>query len=123
MREGLVPQATGSRTLFARDDKQSRDTMPTFSRRPSTTFSVIPVEFPQNSMVGEQGQQISGLQFDKLTDAQLFWVWKIRFKNQVTTCSDLPSDAMLWIKEVEMVDSLKELKLLWLVCGKNFQNF
>ena len=34
----------------------------------------------------------------------------IRFKNQVTTCFDFPSDAMLWIKEVEMVGSLDELK-------------
>ena len=37
-----------------------------------------------------------------------FLVWKLRFKNQVTTCSDFPSDAMLWIKKVEMVDSLDE---------------
>ena len=28
----------------------------------------------------------------------------------MTTCSDFPLDAMLWIKEVEMVDSLDELK-------------
>ena len=31
-------------------------------------------------------------------------------KTRVTTCYDCPSDAMLWIKEVEMVDSLDELK-------------
>ena len=44
-----VPQATGSGTLFARDDKQSRDKipMPTFARRPSTMSSIIPVEFPE----------------------------------------------------------------------------
>ena len=29
-------------------------------------------------------------------------------ETQVTTCSDFPSDALLWIKEVEMVDSLDE---------------
>ena len=35
---GPVPQATATETLCARDDKQSRDTipMPTFARRPST---------------------------------------------------------------------------------------
>ena len=38
-----------------------------------------------------------------LLDPSLFLVWKTRFKTQVTTCSDFPSDAMLWIKEVEMV--------------------
>ena len=44
-------------------------------------------------------------------------------KNQVTTCSDFPSHAMLWIKEVEMVDSLDELKSSRSVCGKDFPNF
>ena len=41
----------------------------------------------------------------------------------MTTCSDFPSDAMLWITEVEMVDSLDELKSSRSVCGKNFPNF
>ena len=53
----------------------------------------------------------------------MFLVWKILFKNQVTTCSDFPSDAMLWIKEVEMVDSLDELKSSRSVYGKDFPNF
>ena len=97
--------------------------MPTFARRPSTMSSVILVEFPQNSMVGQQRQQISELQFDKFPDPQSFLVWKIRFKNQMTTCSDFPSDAMLWIKEVEIVDSLEELKSSRSVSGKNFPNF
>ena len=52
------PQATGSGTIFARDDKQSRDTipMPTFARRPPTMSSCIPVDIPQSSMVGQQRQ-------------------------------------------------------------------
>ena len=50
-------------------------------------------------------------------------IWKIRFKNQVTICSDFPSGAMLWIKDVEMVDSLEELKSSRSVSGKNFPNF
>ena len=50
---GSVQQATGSRTFFIREDKQSKDTipMPTFARRPSTMSSIILVEFPKNSMV------------------------------------------------------------------------
>ena len=45
-------------------------------------------------------------------------------KAQVTTCSDSPSDAMLlWIKEVENVESLDELKSSRSVCGKDFPNF
>ena len=50
-------------------------------------------------------------------------MWKIRFKTQDTTCSDFPSDAMLWIKDVEMVDSLDELKSSRSVSGKDFPNF
>ena len=41
----------------------------------------------------------------------------------MTTCSDFPSEAMLWIKEVEMVDSLEELKSSRSVYGKDFPNF
>ena len=41
-------------------------------------------------------------------------------QNQVTNCFDFPSGAMLWIKEVEMVDSLEELKSSRSVSGKNF---
>ena len=52
----------------------------------------------------QQRQQISELQFDKFPTPCSFLYWKIKFKNQVTTCSDFPSEAMLWIKEVEMVD-------------------
>ena len=50
-------------------------------------------------------------------------VWKIRFKNQVTTCYDCPSEAKLRIKEVEMVDSLKEFKSLRSIAGKKFPKF
>ena len=59
-------------------------------------------------MVGKQRQQISELQFDKFPTLFTFLCWKIRFKSQVAICSDFPSEAMLWIKEVEMADSLDE---------------
>ena len=53
--------------------------------------SLIPVEIPQNPMVGQQRQQISELQFDKFPTPHSFLCWKIRFKNQATTCTDFPS--------------------------------
>ena len=79
---GSVQQATGSGTPFARDDKQSRDTipMPTFARNPWTMSSLVLVEFPKNSMFGQQRQQISELQFDKFPTPSTFLCWKIRFK-------------------------------------------
>ena len=41
----------------------------------------------------------------------------------MTACSDSPSDAMFWIKEVEILDSLEELKSSRSVSGKKFPNF
>ena len=39
-----------------------------------------------------------------------FACWKIRFKTEVCTCSQFPTEAKLWIKEVEMVESVDDLK-------------
>ena len=83
--------------------------------------SSIPMEIPKNPVVGQQTLQISELQFDKFPTPHSFLYWKIRFRNQVTTCSDFPSDTVLWIKEVEMVDSSDELKSSQSIAGKNFQ--
>ena len=49
--------------------------------------------------------------------------WKVKFKTQVSSFSDFFSDAMLWIKEVEMVDSVDELKPSRSIAGTVFQNF
>ena len=85
--------------------------------------SFIPAEGPQNSMAGQQILQISELQFDKFPHTFTFMYWKIRFETQVSSCSDFPSEAMLWVKEVEMVDSVDELKSSRTIAGKilNFE--
>ena len=85
--------------------------------------SLSPVDIQQNSMVGQQRQQISEVQFDTFPAPQSFLCWKIEFKTQATTCSHFPLEAMLWIKEVEMVDSLEELKSSRSIAGKTFPNF
>ena len=85
--------------------------------------SSTPVELPLNYMVGQQRQQISELRFDKFPIHNSFWCEKFDSKTQVTTCYDLPSDTMLWIKEVEMVNSLDELKSSRSVYGMDFPNF
>ena len=51
----------------------------------------------------------SDLHFQFSTPAT-FACWKIIFKTEVCTCSQFPTEAMLWIKEVEMVDSVNDLK-------------
>ena len=84
--------------------------------------SLFPVDIPQSSMVGQQREQTSELQFDKFLTPHSFLCWKIRCKNQVATCSDSASEAMLWIREVEMVDSLDENKSSRSIAGENFPN-
>ena len=66
---------------------------------------------------------MSELQFDRFPDPPSFLVWKARFKTQVSSGSDSPSGAMLRIKEVDMVDSLDELKSSQSLYGKDFPNF
>ena len=120
--QGSVPQATGP--VSTRDDKQNTGTipMPTFAGRPSIMSSTILVGFSQNSMVRQQRQQISELQYDKFPSPQSFLVWKLRFKNQVTTSSCFPSEAMLWIKEGE-IRVISGMKSSRSVSGKIFPNF
>ena len=93
-RDRISPTSNRTGTSFARDDEQNKGTIPMqmFARRPSTMSSSMPVEILQNSMVGQQRQQISELQFDKFPTPASFLCWKIRFKNQVTTCSDIILD-------------------------------
>ena len=93
--------------------------MPTFATRPSTASSTIPVELPQNYIKTAN----IGIAIRQIPNPLSFSVWKIRLKTQETSCSDFPSDALFWIKDVEMVDSLEELKSSRSVCGKDFPNF
>ena len=48
--------------------------------------------------------------FDKFPTPATFACWKIRFKTEVCTCSHFFTEAMQWIKEVELVDSVDELR-------------
>ena len=58
----------------------------------------------------QQRLQILDLHFDKFSTPVTFACWKIRFKTKVCTCSQFPAEAMQWIKEVELVDSVDDLR-------------
>ena len=75
---------------------------------PSARNSVIPYEgdFSKNYGADQQRLQISDLHVDKFTTPATIACWKIRLKTEVCTCSQFPTEAMLWIKEVELVDSV-----------------
>ena len=64
----------------------------------------------KNYGADQQRLQILDLHFDKFPTPATFACWKIRFKTEVCTCLQFPTEAMLWIKEVEMVDSVDDLK-------------
>ena len=78
----------------------------------SARNSVVPSEvgISKNYGADQQRLQISDLHFDKFPNPATFACWKIRFKTEVCTCSQFPTEAMLWIKEVELVDSVDDLK-------------
>ena len=64
----------------------------------------------KNYGADQQRLQISDLHFDKFPTPATFACRKIRFKTEVCTCSQFPTEAMQWIKEVELVESVDELK-------------
>ena len=63
----------------------------------------------KNYGADQQRLQISDLHFDNFPTPATFACWKIRFKTEVCTCSQFPTEAVHWIKEVEMVDSVDDL--------------
>ena len=79
---------------------------------PSAKDSVIfsGGDSPKNYGADQQRLQISDLHFDKFPTPANFACWKMRFKTEVCTCSQFPTKAMQWIKEVELVDSVDELR-------------
>ena len=79
---------------------------------PSARNSVIPSErrFSNNYGADQQRLQISDLHFDEFSTPATFACWKVRFKTEVCTCSQFHTEAMLWIKEVELVDSVDDLR-------------
>ena len=95
-------------------ERQTPDTAldPRCQSGPSARNSFDPSEgrFSKNYGADQQRLQISDLHFDKFPNPATFACWKIRFKTEVCTCSQFPTEAMLWIKEVEMVESVDDLK-------------
>ena len=71
----------------------------------------------------QQRLQFSDLHFDKFPTPATFACWKIRFKTEVCTCSQFPTEAMQWIKKVEMVDSVDDLRSSSFTRGISMPNF
>ena len=80
-------------------------------------------DYSKNYGADQQRLQISDLHFDKFPTPATFACWKIRFKTEVCTCSQFPTEAMQWIKEVELVDSVDELRSSSSTRGISMPNF
>ena len=77
----------------------------------------------KNYGADQQRLQISDHHFDKFPTPATFACWKIRFKTEVCTCSQFPTEAMQWIKEVELVDSVDDLRSSSSTRGISMPNF
>ena len=77
----------------------------------------------KNYGADQQRLQISDLHFDKFPTPATFACWKISFKTEVCSCSQFPTEAMQWIKEVELVDSVDELRYSSSTRGISMPNF
>ena len=98
----------------AMSERQTPDTAldPRCQSGPSARNSFDPSEgrFTKNYGADQQRLQISDLHFDKFPNPATFACRKIRFKTEVCSGSQFLVEAMLWIKEVEMVESVDDLK-------------
>ena len=92
-------------------------------RQPKIQSSLVRGDSSNNYGADQQRLQISDLHFDKFPTPATFACWKIRFKTEVCTCSQFPMEASHWIKEVEMVDSVDDLKSSSSVRGIQMPNF
>ena len=95
-----------------KSERQKQDQNLRCQSGPSAKDSVIfsGGDFSKNYGADQQRLQILDLHFDKFLSPATFAYWKIRFKTEVCTCSQFPTEAMRWIKEVELVDSVDELR-------------
>ena len=92
---------------------------------PSAKDSVILSggDYSKNYGADQQRLQMSDLHFDKFLTPATFACWKIRFKTEVCTCSQFLTEAMQWIKEVELVDSVDDLMSSSSTRGIQMPNF
>ena len=98
---------------------------PRCQSRPSARNSFVPSEgrLSKNYGADQQRLQISDPHFDKFPAPATFACWKKRFKTEVFSCSQFSTEAMLCIKEVEMVESVDDLKSSCSVRGIRMLNF
>ena len=106
-----IPHVTEDTSPHVTSERQNPDTTldPRCQSGPSARNSFDPSEgrFSNDYRADQQRLQISEPHFDKFPNPTTLVCWKIRFKTEVCTCSQFPTEAVLWIKEVDMVESVR----------------
>ena len=99
-------------SIAEKNGRPERDTDLRCQSGPSAKNSVLfsGGDSSKNYGADQQRLQISDLHFDNFPTPATCACWKIRFKTEVCTCSQFPTEAMQWIKEVELVDSVDDLR-------------
>ena len=109
-----IPNVTKHTSPHATSESQNPDTFldPRFQSVPSARNSFDPKEgrSSKNYRADQQRLQISEPHLDKFTTPATLACWRIRFKTEVCTCSQIQKETMLWIEEGEMVESVDHLK-------------
>ena len=63
------------------------------------------------------------MHFETFPNPATFQCWKTSFKTEVCYCSDFSTEAMLWIEEVEIVESVDNLETSHSTGGRRIPNF
>ena len=79
---------------------------------PSARNSVVPSggDAFKNSGADQQRLQISDLHIEKFLTPATFACWTIICRIEVYVCSQFLAQVMFWVKEVELLDSVDELR-------------
>ena len=64
----------------------------------------------QNCTIDLSREQVPELYVDKCTDPSPFQCWITSFKTEICSCSNLIPEAMQWFIEVEIIESVHDLK-------------
>ena len=90
--------------------------------RTLTALQFLPQDLPEMFPFGPKNQ-ISEMHDEKFPDPSTSQCWKTSSKTDVCSYSSFPSEAMRWLEEVEVVDSVDDLGMSQSVRGHRFTNF
>ena len=86
-------------------------------------LTTLTPRFSAKCMVEQRRNQVSEMHFDKFPNLSTSQCWKTSFQTQVCSCSGYPSEATRWVKEVEVANSVDDLKTSHSIRGHRFPKF